>query len=753
LNKSLGWILAAFILTPFLVSNVASSAEEPKAPIEEKDKVVKPPVAVVASAESIAKQIRPSLVLISTAGRDGKKKGIGTGFVVSTDGLIVTNFHVIGQGRAFDVELSGTKLTVEAVHASNRALDLAVIKVKKHEKLLALKLADKKLADGANIVAMGNPHGLKNSVVSGVLSGRREIDGRNMLQLAMPIEPGNSGGPVVDMEGNVHGIVTMKSAVNDNLGFAVTVEDLKTLLEHPNTILMSQWQTIGRMDPNRWKTLFAANWQQRGGQIVVDGSGVEFGGRSLCLWKKAPAKLPYEIGVFVRMDDEAGAAGLVFHSDGDEKHYGFYPSNGSLRLSRFDGPSVFDWNVLRELPSDHYRKGKWNHLKVRVEKGKLTCFVNDQVVIESTDNRFTSGLIGLAKFRDTKASFRQFQIADSIPLTQATAEQRATFGELIEQVSDIATVDEKLIGKFAENGNVGSELLRERADLLEKQAADLRRLATDVHVNAVLKTIHTQVNEKEDDQIDLLRVALLIAKLDEAELDVDAYIAVVDRMVEEVKQLLKKDDDENQKIEKLNKYLFETNGYHGNRFDYYHKTNSYISRVIDDRTGLPITLSVLYMEIARRLELKMEGVGLPGHFVVRHVPKKGKSQLIDVFENGKVMTADEAEQIVRSYNKGAFDANFLRPFGRIEILQRVLHNLQGVAQQEKDIDTSLHYVNALLVLDPQDVQSRGMRAVMRFQSGRKSSAIEDLDWILERKPVGLDLERIREMRDYFERSR
>jgi S1-C subfamily serine protease len=285
LNKSLGWILAAFILTPFLVSNVASSAEEPKAPIEEKDKVVKPPVAVVASAESIAKQIRPSLVLISTAGRDGKKKGIGTGFVVSTDGLIVTNFHVIGQGRAFDVELSGTKLTVEAVHASNRALDLAVIKVKKHEKLLALKLADKKLADGANIVAMGNPHGLKNSVVSGVLSGRREIDGRNMLQLAMPIEPGNSGGPVVDMEGNVHGIVTMKSAVNDNLGFAVTVEDLKTLLEHPNTILMSQWQTIGRMDPNRWKTLFAANWQQRGGQIVVDGSGVEFGGRSLCLWK------------------------------------------------------------------------------------------------------------------------------------------------------------------------------------------------------------------------------------------------------------------------------------------------------------------------------------------------------------------------------------------------------------------------------------------------------------------------------------
>ncbi|MFT7644289.1 MAG: serine protease Do, partial [Pirellulaceae bacterium] len=247
--------------------------------------------------------------------------------------------------------------------------------------------------------------------------------------------------------------------------------------------------------------------------------------------------------------------------------------------------------------------------------------------------------------------------------------------------------------------------------------------------------------------------SLLIAKLDEAELDVEAYIAIVDRMADEVMAELKDRDDEKQKIEKLQKYLFETNGFHGNRFDYYHKTNSYISRVIDDRTGLPITLSLLYMELAKRLNLEMEGVGLPGHFVVRHVPKNGKSQLIDVFENGKIMNPEEAEQMIRASNNGAFDEEFLRPYRRVEILQRVLRNLQGAAQQEKDIDGSLHYVNALLILDPQDVQARGMRAVMRFQSGRKKAAIQDLDWILERMPQGLDLDRIRDMRDYFERSK
>ena len=79
----------------------------------------------------------------------------------------------------------------------------------------------------------------------------------------------------------------------------------------------------------------------------------------------------------VKYAPEDGAAGIAFCADGGDKHYGFYPTNGKLRLSRFEGPDVFSWQVLVEKPSEHYKPGDWNRLKVRVEKDKLQCFVND----------------------------------------------------------------------------------------------------------------------------------------------------------------------------------------------------------------------------------------------------------------------------------------------------------------------------------------------------------------------------------------
>src|SRR5204862_4517779 len=108
-------------------------------------------------------------------------------------------------------------------------------------------------------------------------------------------------------------------------------------------------------------------------------------------------------------------------------------------------------------------------------------------------------------------------------------------------------------------------------------------------------------------------------------------------------QKLKGQESEAAKLAALNEYLFVGNGFHGSRTDYYHKANSFLSRVIDDREGLPITLSVLYIELAQRLGLKIEGVGLPAHFVVRHVPANGEPQLIDVFEGAKPLSRDEAE--------------------------------------------------------------------------------------------------------------
>lgn len=196
--------------------------------------------------EELTERVRKSVVVITSAGRDGRREGMGAGFVISADGKVVTNYHVIGEGRDVRVQLAdGRQLDVLEVHASDRALDLAVLKVDAAD-LVPLEMGNSdQLKQGQSVIALGNPRGLSHSVVSGLVSGVREMEGRPMIQLAIPIEPGNSGGPLVDRQGRVQGIMTMKSLVTPNLGFALTINLLKPLLEKPNPIVISRWRTIG----------------------------------------------------------------------------------------------------------------------------------------------------------------------------------------------------------------------------------------------------------------------------------------------------------------------------------------------------------------------------------------------------------------------------------------------------------------------------------------------------------------------------
>ena len=206
------------------------------------------------------------------------------------------------------------------------------------------------------------------------------------------------------------------------------------------------------------------------------------------------------------------------------------------------------------------------------------------------------------------------------------------------------------------------------------------------------------------------------------------------------------------RLEAMDKYLFKDNGFHGSRFDYYHRANSYMNRVISDREGLPISLSVLYMELGYRLELSIEGVGLPGHFVVRFVPGKGESQLIDVFEAAQRLTGEAASQLAGLGGRPVPE-EFLAAVGHRAILTRMLNNLLNLAQRQDDKERMLRYLEMMMVVEPESIQARGMRSIIRYETGRKSAAIADLDWFLENKPAELDLERIRQMRDLFQQDR
>lgn len=703
------------------VSAVAQRAGQPKASARGKESTETPANAAaeaksIKSIEALTSAAMKSVVVIQHFGRDGKEDGVGAGFVISPDGLIATSLHVIGEARPISVQFQdGSQREVTEVHAWDRKFDLAIIRVK-GERLPALAIGDSDaLKQGAAVIALGNPVGLKHSVVQGVLSARREVEGNEMLQVAIPIEPGNSGGPLLDLKGRVQGVLTLKSAVTANLGFAMPSKLLTTLLEKPNPIPMSRWLTIGALNTRDWQTVFGARWSQRAGRIQVEGAGQSFGGRALCLAQRAVPERPYEIAVDVRLDDESGAAGLVFASDGGDRHYGFYPSAGQLRLTRFDGPSVYSWNILKQVPTEHYQPGAWNSLRVRVEAERILCYVNDQLVTESTDEGLKEGRVGLAKFRETKAEFRNFRTGTNLA-------SRAGSGE---------------VSKAGE--------LKERARELEREARELRRRAAQWHGEAVRAEL-VQALSGAEEKIDLFHAALLIARLDNAELDIEPYRQQVADMAREVNGKFAKDAAPGVKLAVLKEYLFTENGFHGSRSDYYSRANSYMNQVLDDREGLPITLSILFLELAQRIGLKgVSGLPLPGHFMVRYAPPEGMEQIIDPFNGGRMISRSDAqERVFEATGEGFREADF-RAATKREIIVRMLRNLLGGVRTEDSITDLLRYLDTILALAPEGVTDRLSRARFRMQSGNTAGAKEDFKWVLDNQPAGVDLERVAEI--------
>jgi regulator of sirC expression with transglutaminase-like and TPR domain len=303
--------------------------------------------------------------------------------------------------------------------------------------------------------------------------------------------------------------------------------------------------------------------------------------------------------------------------------------------------------------------------------------------------------------------------------------------------------------ELAPGGDDSLMALGDRAKLLDQQAAQLRKLALAVHQRRVLRELQRVLDEPD---FELFHAALLIARLDNDELDVEAYRGEFERLAGELKSGLPAEADEAAKLKSLNEFLFAANGFHGSRADYYNRSNSYVNEVLDDREGLPITLSLIYIELARKIGLKVVGVGLPGHFVVKHVPAKGDEQLIDVFEAGAPLSREQAEAKVRGAAGRAPIDDDLKPVDGRAILVRMLHNLQGIAGRSEDVPAMLRYLDAILIVSPDSPEDRMFRAFFRYRSGLGEEALEDLNWLIEHEPEGIDLERVRELRSVIERS-
>ncbi len=701
------------------------------------------------STAELVKRVKPSLVVLSTRSRGGSGEGVGTGFVIDPSGLVATSLHVVGESQPVTARLaSGETVEVLGLHAFDRHADLAILRVAATN-LSALTLGDDtSLATGAEVVAMGNPLGLENSVVAGVLSGRRTFDEIEMLQIAIPIEPGNSGGPLVDRSGVVQGIINAKSLLTQNLGFATPVRLLRPLVEHPNPIPYARWIHNRALDSDRWESFLGSRWQQRSGRIQVEGTGNGFGGRAYLLQRGTLPEKPYEVRVQVRLDDESGAAGLVFGGDDSGRHYGFYPTGGQLRLTAFEGPEVFDWRILGTVPNPAYRPGDWNLLRVRHEAGHIRCWVNGAEVFSVSEDALQGNRIGLAKFRNTTAEFRDFQSGPNLaPPAPISPELLASLQRAPRELDTLSAQDQKVLRERLPEVRTS---LAEQARALEVEAARLRDLATQLHRIQVRNRLVAELNQPED-RIDLARTTLLVALHDQPDLDITASEDQIRAWGEELRGRLQVIDSDSEKVRALCRFLFEENGFHGSRHDYSNPANSHLNQVLDDREGLPITLSIVFLTVGERAGIQhLHGVPLPGHFLVKHAPPGGDEQLFDVFDGGRPLTHSDADELGAQFARVPVRTEGMRPSTRREMIVRMIGNLQSFKERESGAAASLPYADLLVAIvgEPQlEASQRLDRARLRARAGDIKGAREDLTWIVDTAPSGYPLEPIRQMLD------
>ena len=449
-----------------------------------------------------------------------------------------------------------------------------------------------------------------------------------MIQLAIPIEPGNSGGPVLDLQGRVHGIVTMKSPVTANLGFAVPINALKPLLAEAQPGADGPLADHRPARPGRMED---AVRRRAGGSgpaaSLVDGPGTGFGGRSL---------LPVEAGgarAAVRGRRHASSsttkpARPAWSSTptASDKHYGFYPTGGKLRLTRFDGPDVFSWKVLRPGPSRRTISPA-SGTRSRSASRRTSCSATSttQLVFESTDRgagrRARSAWPSSAR---RAAEFKSFQVGKTLPAAAADARPTIARARSASWLAGIPP-SPSLVDKLAPDGAASLTVLRDRATQLEQQAAQLRQLALAVHHQRVLADLakaaqgqgrrHRPAARRPADRPARQRRA---GRGGLSRRKSTAWRA-------KVADALPKDADDKAKLAGAEQVPVRRSA----AFTAAGATTTTAptatsTRCIDDREGLPITLSVLYMELGRRLGLKVVGVPLPGHFVVRHEPAEGE---------------------------------------------------------------------------------------------------------------------------------
>jgi regulator of sirC expression with transglutaminase-like and TPR domain len=246
-------------------------------------------------------------------------------------------------------------------------------------------------------------------------------------------------------------------------------------------------------------------------------------------------------------------------------------------------------------------------------------------------------------------------------------------------------------------------------------------------------------------EIDLGEAALLIAEEEQPGLDPEPWLERLDELGSRLQARLRGLRGDLDRLARLTRLLFSEERLRGNADDFYDPRNSYLNEVLDRRLGIPITLAVVCMEVGRRAGVPLEGVGFPGHFLLRLA--RQPQVLVDPFDGGRLLTTADCEKMLERITRGNvdFDARLLRPAGPRQILQRLLNNLRGIYLQRGERERTIAVLDRLMLLDPDDPTPLRDRGLLQVRWGDPDEGIQDLESYLDASVPLEDAEEIAEV--------
>ncbi|NET59849.1 MAG: tetratricopeptide repeat protein [Symploca sp. SIO2E6] len=247
-----------------------------------------------------------------------------------------------------------------------------------------------------------------------------------------------------------------------------------------------------------------------------------------------------------------------------------------------------------------------------------------------------------------------------------------------------------------------------------------------MHFSLGRQNFFNEINQP-DDQIDLAKAALYLAQEEYPNLEIEAYLNTFEVMAAEIEERLPVERYPLRILKSINQYLYDDLGYTGNTRDYYNPSNSFLNEVIDQRTGIPITLSLVYLEIAQRLDFPMVGINMPGHFLIR--PNfEDTGIFVDAFHQGEILFEQDCEErLTQVFNRPVqLQPSFTDPVSPKQLLARMLTNLKFIYLNHQDLPKALAAVERILLLFPDAPQERRDRGLLYYQLGQWSQASQDL---------------------------